>query len=206
MAMTWRRIVEAATVRLVGTSGQGVLVHGGFVLTAAHCIQWSGTGGMAMGDIYPQPVVVPDGTEFNLCLAAADPVSDMAALWGMDGQECTEDCERFEEWCERTIPVLLLSRKSLLEVDESCDVSILTHEHNWLKGTVTRYGPPGQMPGSGYALQASGIKSGDSGGPVVNARGELVGVISWSGTSDYGAIPVARQALPSWLARRITRG
>lgn len=195
-----RKIVEAATVRLTTFGGQGVLTHGGYVLTATHCIRWSGTGGMALGDIYPEPVVTRDGSQFKLCLASADPVSDIAVLTGMDFQEFPEESDRFEEWCERTTPVPLCRRR-LLHLNETCAVSILTHEHEWLTGTVTRRGVPWETPGSWYELRASGIKSGTSGGPVVTARGELLGVISWSGSA--AAIPVAREALPSWLVRRI---
>ena len=43
-------IVEKATVRLTGKGGQGVLVPGGLIVTAAHCVNWYLEGGMAMGD------------------------------------------------------------------------------------------------------------------------------------------------------------
>ena len=41
--------VAAATVRICGTKSQGVLVPGGYILTAAHCINWEGTGSMTLG-------------------------------------------------------------------------------------------------------------------------------------------------------------
>jgi hypothetical protein len=44
-----RARTRAATVQLPTKGGQGVLVPGGFVLTAAHCIDWSLDGGMALG-------------------------------------------------------------------------------------------------------------------------------------------------------------
>lgn len=70
---TWKARVENATLRMEALGGLGVLVPGGFVLTATHCIQWSGTGGMALGDASPEPVRTPDGTQFRLGLAACDP-------------------------------------------------------------------------------------------------------------------------------------
>ena len=54
-----RRRVERATVRLVERGGQGVLVPGGFILTATHCINWCGTGMMALGEVYPAEPVAP---------------------------------------------------------------------------------------------------------------------------------------------------
>lgn len=45
-------IVANATVRISGLVGQGVLVPGGFILTATHCIQWNGEGGWALGDYF----------------------------------------------------------------------------------------------------------------------------------------------------------
>jgi hypothetical protein len=48
-----RTRVERATVRLVERGGRGVLVPGEFIITATHCIVWSGAGGMPMGDVDP---------------------------------------------------------------------------------------------------------------------------------------------------------
>jgi len=37
-----RERIEAATVRLPDKGGQGVLIPGNLILTAAHCIEWDG--------------------------------------------------------------------------------------------------------------------------------------------------------------------
>ena len=42
--------VARATVRFAKQGGQGVIVPGGLIVTAAHVIAWVGTGGMAFGD------------------------------------------------------------------------------------------------------------------------------------------------------------
>src|SRR5262245_38143525 len=42
--------VQLATVQIQKKGGRGVLVPGGFVLTAAHCVEWSPEGGMVLGD------------------------------------------------------------------------------------------------------------------------------------------------------------
>lgn len=44
--------VEKATVALQGKGGQGVLVGGNLILTAAHCVTFSLEGYMTMGDPY----------------------------------------------------------------------------------------------------------------------------------------------------------
>lgn len=74
-----RRRVEMATVRLPEKGGCGVLV-GEFILTATHCIDWSGTGGMALGDVYANAIRTASGAKFRLGVAACEPVSDIAAL------------------------------------------------------------------------------------------------------------------------------
>jgi hypothetical protein len=53
---SWRARVEAATVKTTRTGGQGVRVPGNLILTAAHCIDWRGTGRMALGEIYIEPI------------------------------------------------------------------------------------------------------------------------------------------------------
>lgn len=63
------------SARWTPLGGQGVLVPGGFVLTATHCIPWDGNGRMALGDVYPVTVVTHDGRQFRLGVACCDPVS-----------------------------------------------------------------------------------------------------------------------------------
>ena len=67
--MLWRTAVPKATVRLTDLGGLGVLVHGGFYCHATHCIDWVGTGGMALGDVYPGNMLCADGTTFRLGVA-----------------------------------------------------------------------------------------------------------------------------------------
>jgi hypothetical protein len=46
--------VQEATVHIEGLRGSGILVRGGFVVTATHCIRWDGRGKMALGDPYQE--------------------------------------------------------------------------------------------------------------------------------------------------------
>ena len=50
MRQAIRDAVAAATVRFPERGGQGVLVPGGLILTAAHVVDRTDTGAMALGD------------------------------------------------------------------------------------------------------------------------------------------------------------
>lgn len=194
----WRVRVAKATVRLP-KGGLGVLVPGGFVLTAAHCITWDGDGAMVLGDRFIELIAVPGATDyehevtpdqwaetaaahgrFALDVEAAEPKSDIAVLRATDVDELYGNRNAFEEWCENTEPVRVSSR--VLAVDESLRVHVLTHKGEWVTATVARYGFPGSLPGSHMCIVADGlIPSGTSGGPIVDGDGQLVGVVSHFG-------------------------
>jgi S1-C subfamily serine protease len=196
-----RRQVEAATVKLTGAGGQGVLVSGGFVLTAMHCMGWDGTAGLVLGDHHAVAVQTHDGTKFRLQPWFADVVSDMGALGETD-----EDWESFEEWREKVKAVPIRSWKPVpwappMSEPESLAVHVLSHEGTWISGKVTNYS---NRPNASISLETDQpIKGGTSGGPVVDDDGLLVGVISWS-SGQEGSIPVACLSLPPWVLLQAT--
>jgi hypothetical protein len=95
--------VAAAVVRLPRRSGQGVLVPGGLVVTAAHCIVegdgWADYLPPATGASPVERVIAEDGRELKMIPVAIDPISDLAVLGGVDGQIFPTDAEAFEEFC-----------------------------------------------------------------------------------------------------------
>jgi S1-C subfamily serine protease len=198
---------EKARVRLPEAGGQGVLVTGGFILTATHCIKWSGTGGMTLGDYYIENVTTKNGGRLRARPLAADPLSDMAVLGPLDDQEFKDDFDKFEIWCEATEGVPLVIR--LPWPGRSLDVHVLTHKDRWIAAKITnyRYG----VAGSRIAMEANDqIEGGTSGGPVIDSNGELVGVVSsfneaQEGRKCNGAVPVARWALPHWVLMSIAK-
>jgi hypothetical protein len=100
-----KKRAEAATVRLTRLKGQGVLVPGGFVLTAAHCVGWTAEGGMTLGDYFYEPITTNGNGSFRVSVDAIEPVADIAALREVDGQVLYDDCAAFEIFCEATPPV-----------------------------------------------------------------------------------------------------
>src|SRR4029077_9238341 len=96
---------EKATVRFMRQNrrqpvAQGVLVPGGFILTAAHGINWSGTGAMALGDHYIETIQASDGFTSKVGPFAVEPVMDIAALAALDGLTFFSECEAFKMLCE----------------------------------------------------------------------------------------------------------
>jgi hypothetical protein len=201
--MLWQTAVADATVRLTDKGGLGVLVPGGLIATATHCIEWVGSGMMALGEVYPSTVLCADKTTFRLGAAAADPVSDMAVLEALDEQVFTDDAECFEAWRERVAPVPL--KHFVLDFEQSCPAFVLTNEGKWLSGRVTRVnGPPSRPMSCRIVLETEeAIQGGMSGGPVVSEDGKLLGVVSQTHENTSGPIPVAYLTLPRWVLDRI---
>ena len=132
-----KSVIAAATVRLPDTGGQGVLIPGDLILTAAHCIEWSNEGEMvgAMtagdSDAHIQRVDTSQGT-MRLQPFAVEPVGDVAVLGPLDGQrgeKFREDEEKFERFCADTELVRVSSKEA-----EQFPVHILTHRGSWLQG------------------------------------------------------------------------
>src|SRR5260221_2969585 len=96
--------VADATVQLTRLGGQGVLVPGGFILTAAHCVDWTVKGNSMgiLGDHFLESIETRSGAKFRVRPCAVEPVSDIAALGEPDNQELAEDCEAFETWRAKT--------------------------------------------------------------------------------------------------------
>jgi hypothetical protein len=197
--MEWRDRVAAATVVTTRKEGQGVLVTGGFILTAAHCISWDHNGGMALGDHFVEPITTRDGSNLHVGPWVVEPVSDIAVLGELDNQVFFEQCDAFEEWRESVQPIAVSDR--VLQPQESIAVHVLSHKGHWIAGKATRHGH-GAWPRL-WIETASCIEGGTSGGPIVDEEGKLLGVVSWG--NEDGAFPVACLALPSWIWQRINQ-
>jgi hypothetical protein len=196
-----QRVVRA-TVRIIRSGARGVLVPGGYILTAAHCIDWDGRGGMVLGDHFFEPVETRDGASFLTQPQAVELMSDIAALGQPDNQTVPEDWEAFLDFENGTAPVPLAA--PALEVDQPLPVHVLNRNGKWIRATVTLHAPRELFRSGTIVLNAGKpIVGGDSGSPIVDDAGLLVGVVSHTNEVDSGPcrgmIPLASLALPRWL-------
>lgn len=207
VTLRWaQELVSAATVTLPRSQGQGVLVHGGFVLTAAHCIKWSTGGGMTLGD-HCLELVNKQELVFPLAVVAVEPLADIAVLASPDNQVFYDDAMSFGHFCDATPPVNVST--SNFRLGERVRVHVLTHKGAWLTGKAVRYGIPGDQPWGRVCIEPDEpIESGTSGGPVIDDTGNLVGLVSWTSEGDDsgGMMPRPHLALPRWTWMRIEAG
>lgn len=226
----WKARVMNATVQVGnsnGSHGRGVLVAGGFIVTAAHCINWDSKGGMVLGDHYLEEIVTSGGETFRLSPWAVEPLSDVALLGAPDSQLFYDDADAFETWQEQTNPVLLSkwgpmsdkrraiaqaafadalnaqpSKADLPSAVRSIDVYAMSLAGDWLGGKARHYGL-GEPTGAIAIETMDSLTSGMSGGPVVDRSGRLVGVVSCGNTN--GTIPLIHLAIPAWARARIIK-
>jgi len=175
-----RHRVEAATVRFRRWGGQGVLVPGRLIVTAAHVIQWSAEGHMALREFVEE--IEAGGRRLRITPMAVEPVADIAVLGALDDQAYLDDAEAFEAFCESTAPVPLCTG------DASGRVHVFTHTGRWVAGHY----PAGawekaeasrfrRMHGNDprlFIATDEPIEGGTSGSPIVTEGGLLVGVMS----------------------------
>ncbi len=197
-------MVARATVRFPRRGGKGVLIRGGLVLTAAHVIEWTHEGFMALGDdaSFLQPIEV-GGRQLMVYPLAVEPVADLAILGAPDEQWIPDEAKAFEQFCEATAAVALATEE--FSFGTSVPAYILTHTGRWITGRVTQYGHPASM----FLETGEGIEGGTSGSPVVTEHGRLIGVVSNAGGPQrepcrMGSIPRPHLAAPVWLARQMT--
>ena len=199
--------VAKATVTLLRKGGQGVLVSGNHILTAAHCIDFNCEGWMALGDDSIEKIKTCKG-ELKVAPLAVEPVSDLAVLGSLDDQVFTKEAEDFEKFCEDTKPVPLCRREDFV-LFQKFQVHIYTHKGTWVTGSAMQCREDAQA----LSVEADQqIEGGTSGGPIINDSGELVGIVSHFSLATegqhqcWGLTPRPHLALPVWVCRQIFGG
>ena len=197
-------LVAQATVTLPKKQGQGVLVDGNLILTAAHCIDFTCEGAMTLGDYFVEEVH-SGGEVMRVAPLAIEPLVDLAVLGTLPTQEFPDEADRFEQYCSRT-PAVPLCRVDDFGTDLNFEVHAYTHYGTWVSGSAEIFEPDGN-PKLDFAM--AGVDGGSSGGPIVTNSGELVGIVSNTGESDDEELPeyvsaaYPYLALPAWVLRQI---
>ena len=193
--------VARAVVRLPRLIGQGVLVPGRFIVTAARCIGWTAEDSIMLGGCLPEPIFTADGRKIAAAPLAIEPVAGLAVLGAMDHQAFSSEAAAFEAFCEATPPVRLAI--DILKPFVPLPAYVFTHDRGVLPATVRLI-----RPGSA-SLWLHGdhrISRGTSGSPVVTEDGRLWGIISTIGPEEepcQGFIPCVHLAGPAWLVRQM---
>lgn len=198
--------IRAATVWLPTREGQGVLVNGDVILTAAHCIEWSPDfiDASCLGDPIRQFIETKDGRKFRGDVVFIDPIADIAAIQCCDAEQCLKDAAAFENFCRSTTATTLSGLKP--DLFTLFPVNILAHTGEWIAGNG-QFCNPGRS--NVFIQPFHRIRGGTSGGPVLDINGELLGVVSVVADSDDGeidgaaTIPFAIRTLPRWLIEKI---
>lgn len=194
--------IENATVKLTKKVGQGVLIPGGFILTAAHCVEWSLNDEMVLGDDFSEPITTKGGHKLNAVPYAVEPCKDIAVLGSPDQQARHRDAKAFEGFCEQTQPVPLCLDS--FDPFEPVAVWILAHSGAWISAIAKHC----SMDSTDLYIDADEqIEGGTSGGPIVDSEGRLLGVVSWfseAGERCDGNTFRPQLALPVWVVKKIT--
>lgn len=204
-----RKRVEMATVRLTKKNGQGVIVQGGLILTAAHCVEASIEGEMALGDFFLQEVEC-GGHAIVTQVLAVEPVSDIAVLGMPDDQSFYKEANDYEKVLNLIEPIEL--RFNDIEQFREIPAMIFTHRKTWLQANVQKCNESTPL----LFVTGADIEQGTSGGPVIDKEGLLLGIVSTCGgpkseipdKKDYcaGHLAWASHALPVWIVERVKRG
>ena len=159
---------SVAFIQTPTSFGSGFLIEGGYLVTNLHVV-WPPSG--------EESLVFPDGTQLNVPVVAWDPMSDIALLGPVEAGVpplVLGDGESLPVGSE----VFLLGYPG--ESDSSPTPTILSgllsHNRQWNLANLT------------YLQADTAVAGGQSGGVLVNAKGEVIGIVGFSFTEANYAL------------------
>ncbi len=168
----------------VGYVGCGTIIHpAGYIVTNAHVV-----GGQNL------QAHLEDGRTFPCRVVARHPSEDIAVV-KIDA--------------DAPLPCLPFGTNAGLRVG---DAAIVAGNPNGMTHTVTTGIISRLAPGyleNGHIQTSAAVNGGNSGGPLMNSRGELIGIVTAKGGEAIGlAIPIdrVRRLFPEMLLDEATRG
>jgi hypothetical protein len=218
-AMSVLDVVAAATVKIHTQrlrAARGVLVAGGYILTAAHCIEIDGAfndlfTGMAQGDSYRVSITTASGLEIATDVCMLEPVSDLAVLAPIDRDNNPYQAGRFVEFVQTTRPLPLapcLPPQRYMVWPKELPVRLAGKGGAWINAKAQRFDSNSRTE----VTATRPVPAVAVGGPIVDTRGRLVAVVSE--TQDPAEVPAEDQVtmhplvaacLPAWLLKNMTR-
>ena len=195
--------VENATVTLLQKGGQGILIPGNLIITAAHCINFSCNGEMALGEYFIEEIQTNHG-KLKVSPLAVEPVTDIAVLGEIDDQAAPNEAMDFRMYCENTSAIPICQKD--YKLFNKFNVYVYTHNRTWMVGKACQCAKDAEKLSVEFEEQ---IEGGTSGSPIINDSGELVGIVSNTsiiyseGQKSEGLIPRPHLALPVWIYNRI---
>ena len=185
-----RHRVTIATVTVLNNEepdGRGFLVHGGYILTAAHLVPWGRECEMVLGFPFLVTIVTADGRRLKGEVVAVEVASDIAVIASPGHDDFREERGAFDRFAGSTEALILC--KDEFPLGKSFPIHIFTHKEEWISGEATQNVE--DTPTLVVETHPP-VLAGTSGSTIVNDRGKVVGVASTASDSRVKRETVTR--------------
>ena len=205
-AIQGRTAAATVAVSLRGHRGRGVLIPGGYILTAAHiplsaadCLKWRPTPLVPLPFMDPVEVETAAGESWTAAADFISVVDDIAILWP------PRKPEEYEQW------KAFFLRTDTIPIVESVAVGdplyVQDPAGEWVESVAD---PPHELFPLLFSKSSKPAGGGSSGSPVVNRAGELVAVhVGCPEDTRDGTFRLCHvlpgRALPPWAMERLRR-
>ena len=195
-----QKAIEEAIITLPNKGGCGVLVNGNIIVTAAHCVQINLSGEMAILDQSLDTIDTRHQGTIKAKILFVELVNDIALLGAADYQDSYSDCEKYKEYCNHTKAIQICSDDFETQKEYEAYVSyrgkLIKIKHQKMNAKAQRH----------WFESEEIIEPGMSGSPIVNPKGELIGVLSHSSSDTdniNGKFSLITTTLPDYFLKQI---